>query len=80
MNISESTKKRIIKLCETRGITINKLATMCGITQSTIQDIVYGKVKSPTVSTIKKICDALDMSISDFFDDDLFRNLEPDDD
>ncbi len=76
MNIGEAVKYRIISLCESRNITINKLGTVSGITRSTINNIVGGRNNSTTISTIKKICDGLDISIIDFFDDDIFKNLE----
>ncbi len=76
MRIGEAVKKRIVQLCVERKITLNKLATISGITQSTINNITGGRNKSATVSTIKKICDGLEMSIKDFFDSELFDNLE----
>ena len=72
----DAIRRRIRELCDERGITINKLATICGITQSTLNNILTRDNTKPTVSTIKKICDGLDISITDFFDTDLFRNLE----
>ena len=46
------------------------------MTQSTVNNIVSGRNNSATVSTIQKICDGLDMELPEFFDSDLFRNLE----
>lgn len=43
MNIGEATKLRIKDLCQKNGITLNKLATICGITQSTLNNIVGGR-------------------------------------
>lgn len=76
MNIGEATKLRIIELCEENKITINKLATASGITQSTLSNIVGGRNNSTTISTVKKLCDGLDISIRDFFQSSLFENLE----
>ena len=76
MNIGEATKLRILELCKENKITINKLATISGITQSTLNNIVCGRNNSTTISTIKKLCDGLDISISDFFQSDMFKNLE----
>ncbi len=76
MTIGQAVRVRIIELCDTRGITINKLATICGITQSTLNNIISGRNQSATISTIKKICDGLEMDIQDFFASDCFRNLE----
>ena len=76
MNIGEATKKRILELCKENKITINKLATISGITQSTLSNIVGGRNNSATISTIKKICDGLNITIIDFFSSELFANLE----
>ena len=76
MDIGEATRRRILELCTERNITINKLATVCGITQSTLNNIVGGRNNSTTVSTIKKICDGLEITILDFFSSDLFLRLE----
>ena len=76
MNIGEAVKLRITELCKQKNITINKLATISGITQSTLNNITSGRNNSTTISTIKKLCDGLEISIEDFFSSDLFRNLE----
>ena len=76
MTIGEAVRLRILELCRNRGITVNKLATMSGVTQSTLNNIISGRNNSATVSTIKKICDGLEISIEDFFHSDLFAQLE----
>lgn len=76
MNIGEATKLRIEELCKINNITLNKLSTICGITQSTLNNIISGRNNSTTISTIKKICDGLKISVIDFFSSPLFENLE----
>ncbi|MBE7063464.1 MAG: helix-turn-helix transcriptional regulator [Ruminococcaceae bacterium] len=76
MTIGEATKLRILELCNENSITVNKLATVSGITQSTLSNIVGGRNNSATISTIKKICDGLNISIRDFFVSPLFDDLE----
>ena len=76
MNIGEATRLRIIELCSENKITVNKLSTVCGITQSTLCNITSGRNNSATISTIKKICDGLGITIQDFFNADVFKNLE----
>ena len=76
MDIGEATRLRIKKLCAEKGITLNKLSTICGITQSTLNNIVSGRNNSTTVSTVKKICDGLEITIQEFFASDLFSHLE----
>lgn len=76
MSISNAVADRILELCAERKITVNKLSTISGITQSTVNDIVNRKAKNIGIVTIKKLCDGLDITITNFFDTDTFRNLE----
>ena len=55
---------------------MNKLSTMSGVTQSTLNNIVSGRNHSTTISTIKKLCDGLEISIIEFFQSELFEDLE----
>ncbi len=76
MTIGEAVKLRILELCKEKSITINKLATISGVTQSTLNNITSGRNNSTTISTIKKLCDGLEISIETFFTSNLFKNLE----
>ena len=76
MTIGEACRIRIRGLCKERNITVNKLSIISGVTQSTLNNIVSGRNNSATVSTIKKICDGLEISVVDFFSDDVFADLE----
>ncbi len=69
-------RTRILELCAQRKITVNRLATLNGVTQSTLNNIVSGRNHSATVSTIKKLCDGLDISLREFFDNPAFDDLE----
>ncbi len=76
MQIGQAVRLRILELCRERNLSINKLSGMCGLTQSTINNIVSGRNNSATVSTVKKICDGLEITILEFFDCPLFQDLE----
>ncbi|MBQ7406665.1 MAG: helix-turn-helix transcriptional regulator [Clostridia bacterium] len=76
MTIGEACRQRIRQLCEERNITLNKLAILSGITQSTLNNIASGRNHSVTVSTLQKICDGLEITIRDFFAAPLFSDLE----
>ena len=76
MTIAEATKQRIEELCAERGLNFCKLATISGIPYTTIKSIIYSQSQNPGIATIKKICDGLDISITEFFDTPIFRNLE----
>jgi len=76
MKISEAISKKLIKICKERNISVNKLANMSLLTQSTVEHLVNGDSKNPKLVTIIRICDGLDMSLQEFFADDLFRNMD----
>ncbi|MDY4105607.1 MAG: helix-turn-helix transcriptional regulator [Oscillospiraceae bacterium] len=66
MRTGEAVAKRILELCEERGITVNRLCTISGVTQSTVNNIISGRNQTVTLSTVKKLCDGLEITIQDF--------------
>ena len=76
MTVGIAVKERILQLCSERDLSVNKLATISGVTQSTVNNIVSGRNNSATVSTVKKLCDGLDISLEEFFHSELFQSLE----
>lgn len=76
LRTKEAIRQRILQLCRENALTVNGLGARCGITQSTLNNIVSGRNNSATVATIQKICDGLEMDLPEFFDSDLFRDLE----
>ena len=76
MTLTEAIRARICGLCAERGLSINKLASRCGITQSTLSNIFRRECAKPTVSTIKKVCDGLEISLGEFFCCEIFDGLE----
>ena len=94
MNVGEAVAERILELCRERNISVNRLCTLSGVTQSTVNNIVRLRKaaglsvrdlqnnivslrnNSATVATVKKLCDGLDIGISEFFASPLFEGLE----
>ena len=76
MTVGMAVKERILQLCNERELSINKLCSISGVTQSTVNNIVNGRNNSTTIATIKKLCDGLEITLEDFFASDLFGNLE----
>ena len=76
MYAKEAVAKRILQLCEERNIAVNALANLCGVSPSTVYSMLNNKSKNPGVVSIKKICDGLEISLRQFFDCDLFNDLE----
>ena len=57
---------RIVELREQRGWTEYQLAEYSNLTQSTISSW-YRKKRLPTIPSLQKICDAFDITLSQFF-------------
>lgn len=76
MDIGEAVRRRILELCKRDGLSVNRLCSLSGVTQSTVNNILSGRNNSTTVSTIKKLCDGLGISVSEFFGSELFSSLE----
>lgn len=76
MKIKEAVAQRIINLCKERNIAINALGNISGVNSSTIYSMLNTKSKNPGVVSLQKICDGLEISIRDFFNDPLFDNIE----
>lgn len=73
MLLSSAIKNRIYELCKDRKITINKLCTICGITQSTLANMNARPNTNLSVLTVMRICRGLNISIQDFFNSPLFE-------
>ncbi|MBO5654757.1 MAG: helix-turn-helix transcriptional regulator [Clostridia bacterium] len=74
MKLEVAITKRIYALCEERGITPNKLASLAGMPAGSLKSIFYGKSKNPGTRTLLDICQALGITLYDFFNDDLFKD------
>lgn len=68
MEYADLIVKRIHKLCKERNISINKLATMSDVKQSTLDNISRGLTKNPRIKTLHKIAIAFSMTLSEFLD------------
>lgn len=76
MKLEEAITKRIYDLCAERKIAPNKLASMAGLPSATIRCIFYGRSKNPGTRTLLDICQALEISLYDFFNDPIFKTLD----
>lgn len=79
MKINEAVGIRLNKICTEKNISINKLASISCLTQSTVQHLADGRSKNPKTLTIVRICDGLGIKLKDFYDDPIFDNIERED-
>lgn len=77
MDAKEAVARRIQALCLERDLAVNALANLCGVPPSTIYSMLNNKSKNPGIISIQKLCDGLEISVREFFDDPLFEDLGP---
>ena len=70
MNSIEAVRIRLKALIKEKKITYNALGNKCGINPSSIKSIFYKRAKSTTIH------DGLDITVKEFFDCDLFNDLD----
>ena len=68
MTYSDAVIKRLTELCDEKKITVNGLANLSGITQSTVDNLMKGKTKNPKLKTLHKLAVGLDMTVSELLD------------
>lgn len=76
MSVKDVVAKRFEDLCRERGITPNELATLSGVTPSTVYSMLDESRRDVSITTIKKLCDGLEISLPVFFTAPIFDSLE----
>lgn len=76
MSVKDAVAQRIKVLCGERGITPNSLANISGVTPSTVYSLLDPSRREISVSTVKKLCDGLDITLGEFFSAPEFDELE----
>lgn len=76
MTLQEAIKIRVLDLCKKNKITINGLAMLSGMPQSTVNSLIDGSSQNPKMLTILRICLGLGIELKDFFDHDVFLGLD----
>lgn len=66
----------MLELCRDKNLSVNKLSIISGVTQSTVNNFVSGRNHSITLSTLKKLCDGMEITVPEFFSSELFEDLE----
>lgn len=76
MSVKDVVAERFKKLCEERKIKINELANISGVTPSTAYSMMDENRRDVSITTIKKFCDGLEITLGEFFSTSEFDNLE----
>lgn len=76
MSVKDAVVARFKELCKERGIAINELANRSGVTPSTAYSMMDEHRREISITTIKKLCDGLEISLGAFFSAPVFDALE----
>lgn len=76
MFVKDAVATWFLMLCQERGIRINELANLSGVTPSTAYSMMDPNRRDISIITIKKFCDGLEISLGEFFSHPLFDLLE----
>ncbi len=79
MKIQEATVKRIQQLRAQKRLTVYALIYLSGMPPSTVKSILDHKSKNPGIVNIQRLVEGLGMTIREFYDSELFDDLEPED-
>ena len=76
MDTRKAVANRLLQLCEEKRLSVNALARLSAVPPSTLKNIINGGSKNAGVVTLKKLCDGLELSPREFFNDDIFDDIE----
>lgn len=76
MNTQEAVAKRIRQLCREKNVSPNGISNLSAIPQGTVKSILNGESRNPGIVNIKKLCDGFDITLGEFFSNELFDGLE----
>ena len=76
MTVKDAVVERFQQLCTERGIKLNTLATLSGVTPSTVYSMMDTERRELSITTIKKLCDGLEITLGEFFSTPEFDMLE----
>lgn len=75
-NVKRAVVQRFKEICIERNIKPNELANLSGVTPSTVYSLFSEERRNVSITTIKILCDGLDITLGQFFGTDLFNDLE----
>lgn len=76
MMVKDAVTIRFRELCDQRGIRPNELANLSGVTPFTVYSMLDPTRRQISITTIKKLCDGLNITLGEFFSCPLFETLE----
>ena len=74
--VKNAVVQRFKNICFERGIATNELANISGVTPSIVYSLFDEKRRNVSITTIKILCDGLEITLGEFFSSQEFDELE----
>lgn len=76
MQLSDAIRLKVNNLIKDNNVNVWYICKNTGIPCSTLTTFLNGKTKLLKIDTLLHICEAFDITLSDFFKDDIFKDVE----
>lgn len=76
MKLSKAIATRISKLLNEKNLSQYSLFKNGGVPRSTVCDVINNKKKRVSTDTVYQICSTLGLTLSEFFNDQIFNELD----
>ena len=76
MQLSDAIRLKINKLIKDNNVNVWSICKYSGIPCSTLTTFLNGKTKLLKIDTLLHICEVFNVTLSDFFNDELFIEVE----
>lgn len=76
LTLEQAIRNRILNLTNERNLTINKVSTLSGMPHTTLLLFMNNETHDPRISTLLHVCEAFNISLEDFFRDNLFYEVK----
>ena len=76
MKLNDAIVKRVQEVCEMKGTSVCDACLAGGMSPSAIYDLMKGRTQCSKVITVKRFCEGVGMTLSEFFDREYFNDIE----
>ena len=76
MGVKDAVAQRFARICRERNMKMNELASVAGVTPSSVYSMMDPTRRNVSIVLIKKLCDGLEISLGEFFSATEFDGLE----
>ena len=75
MEPNKALADRLKSLCEEKGMSYKELAEKSGLPVKRVYRLTYGVNTSPSIYVMLRICDALEITVDEFFSTEEFKEF-----